>query len=53
MTKAEIMKKLEELTNREFYLDMADRWTQQDWDTHYQISRERANLRAMLKQITN
>ena len=47
MTREEIKKEIEELENREFYLQMKDRW---DWKD-YEISRKRnEEIRELKKQ---
>lgn len=51
MRKNEIEKRLEELENAEWYLDMKDRWTQSDWDYLNKITRERQELRAELQTL--
>ena len=48
MTRQEIEKKIEELEDREFYLQMKDRW---DWKD-YEISRKRKEeIRELKKEL--
>jgi len=48
MTRQEIEKKIEDIKNREFYLQMKDRW---DWKD-YEISRKhREEIRELEKEL--
>lgn len=48
MTKVEIMKKIEELNEREFYINMVDHWTNEDRQMLRDIKRERTELEKKL-----
>ena len=48
MTKVEIMKKIEELNEREFYINMVDHWTNEDRKMLREIRIERNELEKKL-----
>lgn len=50
MTMQEINKRLEELCKQEFYLQMKDRWTAEDYETDQKINREIQKLEEQLKE---
>lgn len=50
MTRKEIEKKIEELENRQFMMNMIDRWTNEDRRLAWEISDEIRNLKAQLKK---
>lgn len=52
MTMQEINKKLEELCKQEFYLQMKDRWTAEDYETDRKINREIQKLEEQLKEMS-
>lgn len=49
MTKAEILKKLDELENRRFYLSMKDRWSPDDYQHDREMMYEEIALRKKLE----
>lgn len=51
MTMQEINKKLEELCKQEFYLQMKDRWTTEDYETDRRMNEEIRQLEKKLKEI--
>ena len=51
MTREEIEKRLEEIEVAEWNLNMADHWTQGDWDYSDKLGRERRLLRAKLAEL--
>lgn len=51
MTMKEINKKLEKLCKQEFYLQMKDRWTTEDYETDREINREIQKLEEQLKEM--
>ena len=51
MTMQEINKKLEELCKQEFYLQMKDRWTPDDYETDRRMNEEIRQLEKKLKEI--
>ena len=50
MTRQEIEKKIEELENRQFMLNMVDRWTNEQRRLAWEISDEIRNLKAQLRK---
>ena len=48
MTREELLKKLKELENREFLINMVDRWTARDRELLAEVEREIANVRKAL-----
>lgn len=48
MTKKEIMKKIETLNEREFFIMMGDRLTTEDWQMLRDIKKEREELEKKL-----
>lgn len=51
MTMQEINKKLEELCKQEFYLQMKDRWTPDDYETDRKMNEEIRQLKEELKGL--
>ena len=51
MNREEIIKKIEELKEAEFMLNMKDRWTPNDYKRDRELFRERAELEKMLKNF--
>lgn len=51
MTMQEINRKLEELCKQEFYLQMKDRWTTEDYETDRKMNEEIRQLEKKLKEI--
>lgn len=51
MTMQEINKKLEELCKQEFYLQMKDRWTTEDYETDRKMNEEIRVLKEQLKEV--
>lgn len=51
MTAKEINQKLEKLSEQEFYLQMKDRWTAEDYETDQKINREIQKLEEQLKGV--
>ena len=51
MTMQEINKKLEELCKQEFYLQMKDRWTAEDYETDRKMNEEIRQLKEELKEL--
>jgi len=49
MTRAEIMKKIDEIENRRFFLAMKDFWDWRDRDTDRMLEMELNELKAMLE----
>ena len=47
----EINKKLEELCKQEFYLQMKDRWTAEDYETDRKMNEEIRKLKEELKGL--
>lgn len=50
MTAKEINQRLEKLSEQEFYLQMKDRWTTEDYETDQKINREIQKLEEQLKE---
>lgn len=48
MTRAELERKLEELENREFYLEMVDRFTREDREALETIRKEKEKIKKEL-----
>ncbi len=48
MTREELLRKLEELEEREFYINMSDRWTEEDRRLLNNIAKEKRTVRHML-----
>lgn len=48
MTREELLKKLKELEEREFLINMVDRWTARDRELLAEVEREIANVRKAL-----
>lgn len=48
MTRAELEKRLEELEQREFYINMADRFTWEDREALEAIKKEKERIKKML-----
>ncbi len=48
MTREELKKKLEDLQNREFFINMADRFTAADWEALDRIHAEMRQIIAAL-----
>lgn len=51
MTAKEINQRLEKLSEQEFYLQMKDRWTTEDYETDQKINREIQKLEEQLKEV--
>lgn len=51
MTREEIKKKIEEIENREFYLQMKDRWNRDDFDISRKHREEIRELENLLKSL--
>lgn len=51
MTMQEINKRLEELCKQEFYLQMKDRWTAEDYETDRKMNEEIRVLKEQLKGV--
>lgn len=51
MTMKEINKRLEELCKQEFYLQMKDRWTAEDYETNRKMNEEIRVLKEQLKEV--
>ncbi len=51
MTVKEINQRLEKLSEQEFYLQMRDRWTTEDYETDREINREVQKLEEQLKEM--
>lgn len=52
MTIGEINQRLEKLSEQEFYLQMKDRWTIEDYETDQKINREIQKLEEQLKEMS-
>lgn len=50
MTKTEIMNKIEELKNRQFFLAMKDHWSFEDYNIDKRLSNEIKELEKVLKR---
>lgn len=53
MTKEEIKKKIEELEERKFMLDMIDTWDSEDRILYNELSKQIRSLREQLKEKEN
>ncbi len=53
MNREEIIKKIEELENRKFYLNMKDFWELEDYTKNNKIMNEIISLKNQLKEIEN
>ena len=51
MTMKEINKRLGELCEQEFYLQMKDRWTPNDYETYRKMNEEVRQLKEELKEL--
>lgn len=50
MTRQEIEERLEKVEKILFYIDMIDRWTWQDREDYHTYSKEKRELKEMLKK---
>lgn len=50
MTRTEIMNRIEELKNRQFFLAMKDHWSFEDYNTDRRLSNEIKELKNFLKK---
>lgn len=50
MRKDELMKKLEKLEERKFYIEMKDHWTREDWDYVYGLDREIREVKTLIAE---
>lgn len=50
MTKAEMMKKMEQIETRRFYLAMKDHWTRKDFDLDHEMFNEWLNLKRAVEE---
>jgi len=48
MTREEMVKRIDELETRQFYLAMKDRWSNADFDLDRKLSREIRELKAQI-----
>lgn len=51
MTKAEMEKRLEELENERFFLEMKDRWNAKDYDTDRMYKNEIKELKKKIAEM--
>lgn len=52
MSKAELEKELQSVEDSIFYLEMKDRWTDEDYRYKNQLEIQRADLKRMLKEVS-
>ena len=52
MSKEEIEKRIESVENSLFYLDMKDRWSPEDYSYNHSLECELADLKRMLKEVS-
>lgn len=50
-TREEIKKRIEELTNRQFYLNMKDTWNNKDFEMDRELTREIRELKKELEEV--
>lgn len=51
MTKEEIKKRIENLKDAEFYLQMKDRWSNTDFETSRKYNEEIIRLKKLLEEV--
>lgn len=51
MTKDEILKRIDEIETRRFYLAMIDRWTTREYDTDTELANELYSLKTTIMEM--